>query len=71
LVGFHLCLKRKLLSEEEEERGTKMFYVNKSPVDDTHFWMWCPQVINVKGTYVKHGKIILPNCVDTDKLVFR
>jgi len=44
------------LSEEEEERGAKMFCVNKSPVDDIHFWMWCPKVINVKGTYVKYGK---------------
>jgi len=39
-----------------------MFCVNKSPVNDNHFWMWCPTVINVKGTYV-NGKISLPTRV--------
>jgi len=49
-----------------------MFCVDKSPVDDTHFWMWCsPKVINVNGTYVKYGKVSLPNRVDADQLVFR
>jgi len=51
-----------------------MLHVNMCPVpvNDTHLILdVVPKVINVKGTYVKYGKISLPNHVDTTQLVFR